>query len=275
MLKLRQFVAEINVEARIAKVRVRTPQELVAIGEELSNAYFRGQSSEKWALTSTLERDADQFGVPLDSLLEREMTMLKLFKERVNLYVDRSNMPHNLFEWHALIRHYEGPSRLLDISSSYLVAAYFALSNSVGKDEAVIWAFRDRFIGGSPDPKAKQLLKSSSNSIVAIDSPKTFNDRVNAQSGKFFIPGSFELSLQDQIGIKYETDMSAAPILYRSVKRAVSSSIDHNIWKVTIPHEVQSNLFRFISRCNVRAYSLFPGPKGLAVSLQEMMRVHE
>lgn len=46
--------------------------------------------------------------------------MLSLFKKR--------EYPRSKFEWHALVRHYGGLSRLLDVTSSYLVGS---LSNKV------------------------------------------------------------------------------------------------------------------------------------------------
>lgn len=72
----------------IAKIRIRKPEELVLACESLGNSWFRGQGSENWGLESTLERDANNFGVPRDALWDREQTMLRLFKkEPIYIYV--------------------------------------------------------------------------------------------------------------------------------------------------------------------------------------------
>jgi hypothetical protein len=59
----------------IAKIRITKPDELVFACESLGNSWFRGQGSEKWGLESTLEQDANNFGVPRNALWEREQTM--------------------------------------------------------------------------------------------------------------------------------------------------------------------------------------------------------
>ena len=100
------------------------------------------------------------------------------------------------------------------------------------------------------------------------------NIRLHAQSGKFFVPGSISTPLEDQIAVKFNTDFKAKVTTYRTVHR-VKTEISHRIWKLVIPRTVHSEMFRFISRCNVRAYSLFPGIDGLASSLREMMRAYE
>lgn len=125
----------------IAEVRISTPVDLVTAGEALYNPWFRGQGSDQWGLESTLERDARIFGVSRDALWEKEQTMLRLFKKRAHLYIRKFKAPGNDFEWFSLIRHYGGPSRLLDVTTSYLVATYFALSDSQPKRDAAIWAF--------------------------------------------------------------------------------------------------------------------------------------
>lgn len=123
---------------KLATVRITTPLELVQAGEALANDWFRGQGNAGWGLKSTLERDAELFRVPRGGLWEREQVMFRLFKERAHLYSRGFDSPKSTFEWYALIRHSGGPSRLLDITSSYLVAAYFALTDYQRKRDAVI-----------------------------------------------------------------------------------------------------------------------------------------
>ncbi len=91
----------------LAIVCVRTSLELIQAGEALAlvNAWFRGQDNDQWGLKSTLERDAELFGVSRQILLEREQTMFRLFKERAHLYRTSLIAPNSTFEWYALIRH--------------------------------------------------------------------------------------------------------------------------------------------------------------------------
>lgn len=260
----------------VARVLVRSPIELVRAGEALGNAWFRGQGSDKWGIESTLERDALSFNVPRENLWEREHVMLDLFEKRMHLYNQefQDQSSKSKFELFALIRHYGGPSRLLDVMNSYLVAAYFALSDSQPNRDAAIWAFRDWTIETGKPIDYDELFQSTSNPALNVADPERLNDRMHAQCGTFFVPGSVKSSLASQVESEFETNLLEEPTKYRSVKH-IENNIHHKIWKLVIPRTAQSNIFRFISRCNVRAYSLFPGMDGLAVSLKEMMRAYD
>ena len=258
---------------KLATVRVTTPIELIQAGEALGNAWFRGQGRDRWHLKSTLERDAELFRVPREGLLDREQVMFRLFKERAHLYSPGIDTPKSTFEWYALIRHYGGPSRLLDITSSYLVAAYFAVSDSQHNSDAVIWAFCGNAVNPVDPTKLDSMFESHAAQGIVVAKPDLLNVRINAQSGGFLVPGSVEVSLEKQIEKTLDTDLNQVS-RYRSVRR-VETETSHRIWKLVIPRNVHNELFRFISRCNVRAYSLFPGIEGLASSLREMMRAHD
>ncbi|MEI7869451.1 MAG: hypothetical protein WCI11_16295, partial [Candidatus Methylumidiphilus sp.] len=79
-------------------------------------------------------------------------------------------------------------------------------------------------------------------------------------------------TLHDQIFKQLEIDLNAEPNI---VSMESFHSYDSNIWKLIIPNQNQSELYRFISSCNIRSYTLFPGLDGLAKSLQEMMRAFD
>lgn len=256
----------------VGKVFVKTPVELVIAGESICNSWFRGQASEKWELKSTLERDAKNFGVPSNALREREQVMLRLFKSRAHLYIHDCELPENEFEWLSIIRHYGGPSRLLDVTTSYIVAAYFALSDHQSKQDAVVWAFRDAVT--TEETPVLDTFFTSHNQDLKVTCPDRLNIRLHAQSGKFFVPSSVNVSLEDQIANRFNTDLKIKPKTYRSL-RHINTEINHLIWKLVIPRSAHSEMFRFVSRCNVRAYSLVPGIDGLAVSLREMMRAYD
>jgi hypothetical protein len=257
----------------LATVRVTNQIELAEAGEALRNAWFRGQGSAQWRLQSTLERDAERFGVPSRGLWNREQVMFNLFKERAHLYSQASDLPSSTFEWFALIRHYGGPSRLLDITSSCFVAAYFALSDSLPNTDSAIWAFTEQSITTQKPANLESMFQSGATESVVAAEPERLNARIHAQSGGFLIPGSVEIPLEEQISKKFDTNLNQVS-KYRSVRR-IGTEISHRIWKLVIPRDVHSELFRFLSRCNVRAYSLFPGMDGLGSSLREMMRAYE
>lgn len=117
-------------------------REAVEVAEGMHGWLFRGQEDNKWGLTSSLERIADSYGCPADTLSEQEEEILNQFKRQAGHYLvhlpdDRPNGGDNL-EWLSLIQHHGGPTRLLDFTRSFYVAAFFAAETA--KDTSVIWA---------------------------------------------------------------------------------------------------------------------------------------
>lgn len=138
----------------------------------------------------------------------------------------------------------------------------------------MIWAFRESIVTSEKEGNINSLFNADSSPALQIGSPERLNIRLHSQSGYFFVPGSLSTSLENQIATRFDTDFNKKISVYRSARK-IKSHIDHRIWKIIIPRPVHSEMFRFISRCNVRAYSLIPGIDGLATSLKEMMRAFE
>jgi hypothetical protein len=99
------------------------------------NWLFRGQSSDRWDIKSSLER-TDFFGlyneVELDFLIE--------FKRGARNFITEMEMPTNLVEWLALMQHHGAPTRLVDFTKSPYVAAFFAFENVPSSGNVAIWA---------------------------------------------------------------------------------------------------------------------------------------
>lgn len=98
--------------------------------------WFRGQEDKEWHLIPSIQRG---------DLNEREALITNEFYIYVNQIED--NMPNktNYAAWMSLMQHYGLPTRILDWSSSPLVASYFALEKNRDKDiDACIWTLIPR-----------------------------------------------------------------------------------------------------------------------------------
>ena len=248
---------------------IETSGQAFEIIELFRNFWFRGQSDKNWSLTSTLEREAEIFGIKKEELWDREQVMLKLFKERAHLYTDSQDIPKNEFEWLALVRHYCGPSRLLDVTSSFLIATYFAIFDLDKSRDSSVWAFND--FEFSCLNKSDLSMENRKKEICIIKPDRT-NVRLNAQNGAFIVPFYLEKSIEEQISRKFETNFSTLKE-YKDITNVNENYFKHKVWKIIIKKESKIDLFKFLSRCNIRSYTLFPDIEGLSRSIREMLIV--
>lgn len=99
---------------------------IALLGDHRRTYCFRGQACAKWTLKPKLFRVLE--GMPLPDALEREFEAIRYFQERAHLFV-QSSVPErdNLKEWLCLMQHFCAPTRMLDWTSSFVVALYFAV----------------------------------------------------------------------------------------------------------------------------------------------------
>src|SRR4051794_14736275 len=90
---------------------------------------FRGHKCDGWRLTSSLERSAEQFGIPQTELPVLERQMLRDFRRQ---YADHdvALVRDDTLYCLALMQHFGAPTRLLDFTYSPFLAAFFALEKA-------------------------------------------------------------------------------------------------------------------------------------------------
>jgi len=117
-------------------------RDAVEVAECMHGWLFRGQQDRGWGLETSLERAANTYQCPVDTLQEQEQEILNQFKRQAGHYLpnlpdDRHNGGGDL-EWLSLIQHHGGPTRLLDFTRSFYVASFFAMETAT--NTATIWA---------------------------------------------------------------------------------------------------------------------------------------
>ena len=106
---------------------------------------FRGHSELDWKLESSLYRlfDDTQAILPRNRKFAKdkhEEELIRVFKSHSHLYLDNLPEKTDTLEWLALMQHYGTPTRLLDMTFSPYVAAFFALET--GQDDCCIYAIK-------------------------------------------------------------------------------------------------------------------------------------
>ena len=101
--------------------------EATHIGERLSNrCIFRGHADSDWDLSTPIERAAIRGGLPLELLPDQERWILHEFGRRIHHYLEEPQSGWTDLDLLAFLQHHGGPTRLLDFTHSFFVAAFFA-----------------------------------------------------------------------------------------------------------------------------------------------------
>ena len=244
---------------------------------------FRG-TPKSYPLKTSLERHLDDAGVPAADRPERECQLLKEFKRRAHHYLHLLPCDGDTMGWLALMQHYGAPTRLLDWTYSFYIAAYFALSDasSIDAKPCFVWALcRDHFKLSSQTNLASRahniafkkglrrddihradsdsiqdginaFLRSVMNTpekcIWAVNSFR-LNERQSVQQGVFFCPGDVRCSFEDNL------------------KRGNPSPKNVVRFELSTERKARARMLTVLNRMNISHASLFPGLSGFAQSL--------
>lgn len=231
-----------------------------------ANWAFRGQADGRWVLNNAIERTAfirHHKGVEIEFTAE--------FQRGARNYLSKDETPSHLIEWLALMQHHGAPTRLLDLSKSPFIAAYFAYEIAYAKPEhsVAIWGINVHHLR----KKALELLADNFEddlaqtnhlinetlfekifhrndlSFVFPVEPFRMNRRYSLQQSIFVSTGIAELSLMEQLNF-------------------LGSDIEKTVVKIEIPSSFRNEALRDLLQMNLHRASLFPDLDGYAASLR-------
>lgn len=261
------------------------------VGERWMEGWiFRGHEDATWLLTTSFDRNTWNRGtaLPRSPYFGREKQALIEFKRRVHHYVPEPPRDADELEWLALIQHHGGPTRLLDFTHSFYVAAFFALERSKG--EAAVWAikrdelntnaaaqYRAKVEPALPDEfdwaqrgleRFNQAVHQGIDVPLAVSlEPSRMNLRLAAQQGLFVVPLAIHEPFLTNLAGSFGRDASAlAPRLELRFPDD-GWPADVPIIKMILPPSIHEHALRDLRRMNVTTVTMFPGLDGLARSL--------
>ncbi|MDB5206888.1 MAG: hypothetical protein JWR72_1963 [Flavisolibacter sp.] len=230
------------------------------------NWAFRGQASAEWILNNAIERtDFIQFHNSIEARFVAE------FQRGARNYLSKDETPEHLIEWLALMQHHGAPTRLLDLTKSPFIAAYFAFEFClIQKDSCIaIWCLNT------------EHLKKTSLEVLAQEFGTALKETQNLINEKLFEVLFFQnnkslvfpvepfrmnrrYSLQQSIFLS--TGTSAAPFMEQLL--FLGDDLPKAVVKLEIPSTEKKVALRELQMMNLNRSSLFPDLDGYALSLK-------
>ena len=265
--------------------------EAVGLANAMQGWIFRGQSDYEWGLVTGIERAAERYGYPRDGIPDVEKYQVSEFRRQAHQYLTHLPDPGRKLEWLALIQHHGGPTRLLDFTASFYVAAFFAVENAARDRDAAVWAvdltlLREAAlkIGGVKHDVnvfrdacdvERRLVEDCLEKDTGVPGiihvqPWTLSERIVIQQGVFLCPTSFHSDFQQNLAASLRIpadvfeDMPEANVM----PCPSQTQPQCRLVKIILPHALHGEILADLRRMNITAATLFPGLDGFARSLQ-------
>lgn len=207
--------------------------------------------------------------------------LIRLFIRKGSQFLDNPPDSSNILEWMALMRHYGAPSRLLDWTFSFYVAAYFAI---IGNNSCnAIWCLDSSWLGN----RTEQILKKfgaadiwcsfyEDHNISRLETyerlftndrniplvyqvnPFRLNQRLINQQGIFLCPSNVYMPFEENMLALFEKGVN-----------------ENHFYKLILNFDrnERKNVLRNLYRMNIHNAALFPDLEGFAKSLEHLLAI--
>ena len=276
-----------------AAIKFDTWDQLFDFERGRRNWFYRGHADATWTLSSSLERAIGVIHGGSWDWDHTEKWMLRKFRGFAHNYLAHPPREDDLLEWLALMQHHGAPTRLLDCTHSFPVAAYFAARDA--ETDFAVWAFNwnqffraavGRFhlditpqfaaldFNEAMHAKANEFLgRNAHGALVFPTMPLRSNQRMEAQQGLFLFPTDPARTFLDNLACLIEAadiEHINDPAHLTAYDAAVhSEAMVRQLWmmKLVLPAKHRFHTLQSLQSMNIHEASLFPGLDGFARSL--------
>lgn len=211
--------------------------------------FWRGQANCNWKIENSAWRRHENYFLQRNENLVRryERDLLGMAKAKGFQFHDGVEL--NDFELLARLQHHGAATRLIDVSRSAFVGAYFACAGSPSEDGLLV-GIHSNYIGGYETRSYDEPYQELVESIADLDHPMVLNarsvtPRIAAQHAQFIF------------GPIVETPIACVPL----------EPIDKAVLGIRIKSKAKPKILEFLkSCCDIHYWSLFPDFDGFALA---------
>lgn len=250
---------------------------------------FRGMHCSGWPLKTSLERTCETHcNKDLRKAANAEYLLYREFRRRYQKYKDEIPNPAGI-EWLSLMQHYGAPTRLLDFTYSFFIAAYFATEKSCEKScPHTIWAVRSKWVAENGIKLLKeggkniryleneqselqwQFQNSLFKSLLNLNEPnQEERNRLSINNPLCIFPVN-AMRLNERSTIQQGVFLCAGNVtkpFEENLKSLRGFDNKENLVKLLIPDYLRLEALERLHAMNINRASLFPGLQGFAESL--------
>ncbi|RXI23521.1 MAG: hypothetical protein C7K11_05670, partial [Candidatus Amulumruptor caecigallinarius] len=268
-------------------VKLEKWNDIVDLNQQfLSQFIFRGQSDEKWSLSTSLERFVSgcHYDAPLiQKTLIYEAEMLKDFRVKYPLFKHAADINiDSPVECLTLMQHYGCPTRLLDFTHSIFVALFMALDGNY-KCDSVIWAIKkfsiklphinkllhSKDVFSAPTSDIIKEINNSANKHIGVEYvsnspseilpifPTWLNERSSIQQGCFLMPTSIQKPFIDVFNEYFKIEDSEIILDIENLKARCQNNVfkqdakNLTMIKFIIPSKLKWELSQLLRQMNI------------------------
>jgi hypothetical protein len=235
---------------------------------------FRGVANSEWHLESSIEKA--WVGPGRD---EAERILISLYDRKArSLRLDRP-APKDRLGLLAEMQHFGAPTRLLDWTKSFYVAAFFAFQNPPppGSVWVSIWAIDLGWCKSEAIDKIKALGPVYANLTVRDDiGGKALFEPVVLQNKSDFVAPLVSYDVNERLGIQQGIFLCAGNVAKSFEDNLAVFPVDEvakRCLKYSIPAKYRREVLDELRSMNISTATLFPGLEGFARSLNNELLI--
>lgn len=206
--------------------------------------WFRGQENTDWHLIPSIQRG---------DLYQKETFITNDFYIYVNQIEDNMPAKTNYSAWMSLMQHYGLPTRILDWSSSPLIACYFALEkNRKRKNDACIWVLI---------PRRVNIQEGFGGCVYPIDAYTVQQMLIPAFKSNYELEDKFKEKIIACHSVEKNLRMysqQSSFTVHNSEKRLENICDSKTLFKFVIPYKCKQAFYESVNILGISTSFIYP-----------------